>query len=91
MSHHPKLIIPGAPEDKLKTLMELARNASPEDRLRIERTIRSIVKARQVVAGIQLNVRKAVARLQSATASAQRIQAQTKRMRTVFQVLRNQI
>jgi hypothetical protein len=35
MAHDPQSTAPAALEDHLETLMELARQASPEDRLRI--------------------------------------------------------
>ena len=79
MAHDPQSTAPAALEDHLETLMELARQASPEDRLRIERTIRIVREARQTAARARLNEQKAEVRLRQAMATLQRTKAGTAR------------
>jgi hypothetical protein len=79
MAHDPQSTAPAALEDHLETLMELARQASPEDRLRIERTIRIVREARQTAARARLNEQKAEVRLRQAMATLQRTKAETAR------------
>jgi hypothetical protein len=55
MSHHPQSTVPDAPENGLERLVELACQASPVDRLRLERTIRIILEARQTVSNARQN------------------------------------
>jgi hypothetical protein len=57
--------VPDAPEDGLERLMELARQASPVNRLRLERTIKIIVEARQVVFNARQTKQEWVARLKT--------------------------
>jgi hypothetical protein len=79
MAHDAQSTAPAALEDHLETLMKLARQASPEDRLRIERTIRIVREARQTAARARLNEQKAEVRLRQAMATLQRTKAETAR------------
>jgi hypothetical protein len=79
MAHDPQSTAPAALEDHLETLMELARQASPEDRLRIERTIKVVREARQTAARARLNEQKAEVRLRQAMATLRRTKAETAR------------
>jgi len=79
MAHAAQSTAPAALEDHLETLMKLARQASPENRLRIERTIRIVREARQTAARARLNEQKAEARLRQAMATLQRTKAETAR------------
>jgi hypothetical protein len=79
MAHDAQSTAPAALEDHLETLMKLARQASPEDRLRIERTIRIVRETRQTAARARLNEQKAEVRLRQAMATLQRTKAETAR------------
>jgi hypothetical protein len=59
--------------NRLDRLIELAQSASPMDRLRIERTIRLIMRARETVFRIQRREQQAWERLTRAKAASQRI------------------
>ena len=87
--HHSQFTIANAHEDHLERLMELAQHASPVDRLRIERTIGIVIKARQAVTRAHLNGQKAAARLRMAKAAAQRVKAKTARQKNGLQIIRN--
>jgi hypothetical protein len=91
MAHHPQSTASDASGDRLEILMELARQASPADRLRIERTIRIVREARQAVAGAHLNGRKAEVRLRLAMDTTQRVTAETARQKSELQILRSNI
>jgi hypothetical protein len=91
MAHDPQSTAPAALEDHLETLMELARQASPEDRLRIERTIRIVREARQTAARARLNEQKAEVRLRQAMATLQRTKAGTARQKAGLQIIRNSL
>ena len=79
MAHDAQSTAPAALEDHLETLMKLARQASPENRLRIERTIRIVREARQTAARARLNEQKAEVRLRRAMVTLQRTKAETAR------------
>jgi hypothetical protein len=79
MAHHSQSTVSNAHEDHLERLMELARHASPADRLRIERTIRIVIEAHQAITKAHMNQQKASARLQRAKATMQRVIPQTAR------------
>jgi hypothetical protein len=79
MAHDSESTAPATLEDHLETLMELARQASPEDRLRIERTIKVVREARQTAARARLNEQKAEVRLRQAMATLRRTKAETAR------------
>jgi hypothetical protein len=81
MAHDPQSTAPDALEDHLETLMELARQTSPVDRLRIERTIRIVREARQAVAGSHLARQEAETRLWLASATTKRLTAETARQK----------
>lgn len=63
------------PSDRLELLETLSRQGSPVDRLRIERTIRIIKKARQAVAAADRRRQASSERLRLATNSAWRARA----------------
>jgi hypothetical protein len=91
MAHDPQSTAPAAPEDRLERLMELARQASPVDRLRIERTIRIVGEARQAVANAHLTRQETETRLWLAMATAQRLKAETARQNAQLQIIRNHL
>jgi hypothetical protein len=91
MAHDPQSTAPATLEDHLETLMELARQASPADRLRIERTIRIVREARQAVAGAHLARQEAETRLWLAKATTQRVMAETARQKDELQIIRNNL
>jgi hypothetical protein len=89
MAHDPQSTAPATLEDHLETLMELARQASPEDRLRIERTIKVVLEAHQTVASALLNEQKAAARLRRVMATLPRVKAKTERQKGELQIIRD--
>jgi hypothetical protein len=91
MAHDPQSTAPAALEDHLEILMELARQASPEDRLRIERTIRVVLEVRQTAASARLNEKKAEVRLRRSMATLQRVNAETARRKAGLQIIRNNL
>jgi hypothetical protein len=91
MAHYSQSTVPDTPEDRLEILMELARQASPEDRLRIERTIRVVLEARQTAASARLNEQKAEVRLRRSMATLQRVNAEMARRKAGLQIIRNNL
>jgi hypothetical protein len=64
---------------------------TPEDRLRIERTIRVVLEARQTTASARLNEQKAEVRLRRSMATLQRVNAETARRKAGLQIIRNNL
>jgi len=86
MADHPQSTAPDALEDRLEILMELARQASPVDRLRIEHTIRIVREARQAVAGSHLAIQEAETRLWLARATTKRVTAEMARQKSKLHI-----
>jgi hypothetical protein len=78
------------PRDGLERLMELARYASsPEDRFRLENTIRLILWARHVVSEVRAREQRAWQRALRAAASVERRVLETARYKAELQIIRS--
>jgi hypothetical protein len=75
--------------DPLDRLIELAWNALPADRLRIERTIRLVIQARETVLRTRWTEQQAWERLTRATAVSQRLREDDNGHLTELQIIRD--
>jgi hypothetical protein len=79
---------PVTPRDGLERLTELARyTSSPEDRARLENTIRLVLWARQVVSDARAREQRAWQRALRAAASVERIVLKTVRCKYELQII----
>ena len=81
---------PVTPRDGLERLVELARYASsPEDRARLENSIRLILWARQVVSDTRAREQRAWQRALRAAAGVERLVLETGRCKAELQIIRD--
>jgi hypothetical protein len=75
--------------DSLDRLIELAWNALPADRLRIERTIRLVIQARETVLRTRWTEQQAWERLTRVKAVSQRLREDDNGHLTELQIIRD--